>query len=157
TLGTARPGGERRPPPRQPQGRGPRGLARVELGGEPLQECRPDRVRLPGAHRQDRQPARGLDLHGGDYIVRPPSTSTVRPLKYSHSRQNFTASQMSSGSPIRPTGIAATRASPALAFIERVMGVSIIPGATAVALAPRGATSRAQVPVFAASAAFAAT
>src|SRR5262249_54237808 len=142
---------------RQHQRRRSRGLDRIELRRELVQERRADGVRLASAHRKDGDLARDSSVHGGDYIVRPPSTSTVRPLKYSHSRQNLTASQMSSGSPMRPTGMAATSASRARAFIERVIGVSIIPGATAVARMPNGPNSRAQVKVFAASAALAAT
>src|SRR5262249_16600014 len=79
------------------------------------------------------------------YMDRPPSTSMVRALKYSHSMTKRTASQMSSGTPTRPTGMAATSASRAFWFMPWVMGVSTIPGAIAPTRMPKGANSIAQV------------
>ena len=64
--------------------------------------------------------------------------------------------QRSSGRPSRPTGMAATSASRAFWFIPCVIGVSIMPGATAPTRTPNAANSRDQVTVFAASADFAA-
>ena len=64
---------------------------------------------------------------------------------------------MSSATPIRPTGMAATSRSRDFWFIPAVIGVSIIPGAMAPTRIPKGANSLAQVTVLAASAALAAT
>jgi hypothetical protein len=78
-------------------------------------------------------------------------------LKWSHSSTNSTPPQMSSGSAIRPTGMAATSASRAFWFMPRVIGVSVMPGAMAPTRMPNGANSCARVTVLAVSAAFAAT
>jgi hypothetical protein len=58
---------------------------------------------------------------------------------------------------MRPTGMAVTSASRAFWFMPWVMGVSTMPGAMQVTRMPKGANSRAQVTVLAASAALAET
>ena len=95
---------------------GPSAPAALGWGKRIVQGCgRSDRRRTPPRERgreagRERPPAAERSAVRR-HIVRPPSTSMQRPLKYSHSITKRTACQMSSGTPMRPTGIMATKAS----------------------------------------------
>src|SRR4051812_22741787 len=87
-------------------------------------------------------------------MAAPPSTSTVRPVKKSHSMMNLTASQTSSGRPSRPSGMASFKPASDASETPSRIGVSITPGATPPTRIPKGASSSAQVRVAASSPAF---
>src|SRR5262249_36850548 len=79
------------------------------------------------------------------YVYIPPLTASTCPVIYdaSSDARKQTADATSAGGPRRPHGILDAPPSPARSVHPRVISVSIIPGATTLAVMPRDATSSA--------------
>src|SRR5438309_4506027 len=79
------------------------------------------------------------------YMYIPPLTASTSPVIYdaSSDARKHTAAAISSAVPSRPSGICDAQSTCDFSVIARVMSVSTMPGATALAVMPRDPTSRA--------------